>query len=219
MKEYHKIQTVYLRDPDTKYKTLLDGQFAEPEFKYLKDNRWEFTEKIDGTNVRVSYMSHGDTIPCELDFYGKTDNSQIPTFLYRYLHTTFTVEKLKLVFGEEPIKVCLYGEGFGNKIQKAGKLYNPNGCGFILFDININGVWLERGNVEAIAKILEIPRVPIVGSGRLLDGIEIVKEGLSSNIGNAPMEGLVMRPIVEMQSRLGKRIITKIKHKDFRDVR
>ena len=44
MKEYHKIQTVYLRDPATKYKTLLEGQFAKPEFDYLKDNIWIFTD-------------------------------------------------------------------------------------------------------------------------------------------------------------------------------
>jgi hypothetical protein len=53
MKEYHKIQTVFKRDPSNNYKTLLEGEFAIPEFGYLQDNEWVFTEKVDGTNIRV----------------------------------------------------------------------------------------------------------------------------------------------------------------------
>lgn len=45
MKEYHKIQTVFLRDPNTKFKTLLEGEFALPEFKYLANNEWVFTNQ------------------------------------------------------------------------------------------------------------------------------------------------------------------------------
>ena len=48
MKEYHKIKTVFKRDPVTKFKTLLEGEFASPEFEYLKNNEWIFTEKVDG---------------------------------------------------------------------------------------------------------------------------------------------------------------------------
>ena len=55
MEKYHKIQTVYLRDPDNRYRTLLDGKFAKPEFGYLADCEWVFTEKIDGTNIRVDW--------------------------------------------------------------------------------------------------------------------------------------------------------------------
>ena len=55
--EYHKIQTVFLRDPETKYRTLLEGQFALPEFEYLADNKWVFTEKVDGTNVRIIWRN------------------------------------------------------------------------------------------------------------------------------------------------------------------
>lgn len=42
MKEYHKIQTVFLRNPETKFKTLIEGQFSLPEFEYLKNNLWVF---------------------------------------------------------------------------------------------------------------------------------------------------------------------------------
>ncbi len=45
MKKYHKIQTVYFRDPDTKFKTLLEGIWAKSEFELLKDIDWICTEK------------------------------------------------------------------------------------------------------------------------------------------------------------------------------
>ena len=69
MKEYHKIQTVYLRDPETKYKTLLVGQYAKPEFAYLANNEWVFTEKVDGTNIRIGLVDG------EYRVGGKTDGS------------------------------------------------------------------------------------------------------------------------------------------------
>ena len=53
MKEYHKIQTVFKRDPATKIKTLLDVDWSQDAFGYLADNEWVFTEKVDGTNIRV----------------------------------------------------------------------------------------------------------------------------------------------------------------------
>ena len=35
MKKYHKIQTVFKRDPETKNKFLLEGQYSLDEFEFL----------------------------------------------------------------------------------------------------------------------------------------------------------------------------------------
>ena len=59
MDQYHKIQTVYKRDPATKHKYLLEGEFSTPELEFLANCQWEWTEKIDGTNVRVGYVPEG----------------------------------------------------------------------------------------------------------------------------------------------------------------
>ena len=48
MKEYHKIQTVFKRDPATNFKTLLEYDWSESEFGFLADNDWVWTEKVDG---------------------------------------------------------------------------------------------------------------------------------------------------------------------------
>lgn len=206
MIEYHKIQTVYLRDPATNHKTLLEGHFARPEFEYLKNNIWVFTEKVDGTNIRVNY--DGDQVV----FGGKTDNAETPTFLLAKLQDMFPADAFKK--WESPA-LTLYGEGYGAKVQKGGGNYIPDGCSFILFDVLVDGVWLERHNVEDIADKLGIMVVPIVGKGTLLEGIDMVKYGYESRLRKTPPEGLVMRPEMELLNRRGHRIITKIKKEDF----
>jgi hypothetical protein len=55
MKEYHKIQTIFKRDMTNKAKSLFEGRWTMPEFEYLANNTWVFTEKVDGTNIRVIF--------------------------------------------------------------------------------------------------------------------------------------------------------------------
>lgn len=207
--KYPKIKTVFLRDPENKYKTLLWGQYALPEFEYLKDNTWVFTEKIDGTNIRVVW----DCIEGTVKLGGKTDKAQIPTFLIATLQMKFPKDLFQIAYPET--SMTIYGEGYGARIQKGGGNYIPDGVSFIAFDVRIGEVWLERENVEDIAMTLGVDIVPIVGSGTLEAGLYMINRGLYSTFGGFLAEGLVMRPQVELCNRRGHRIITKIKHKDF----
>ena len=221
MNEYPKIQTVYLRDPETNFKTLLEGQWATPEFKYLKRCDWVWTEKVDGTNIRVMWDGK------ELKFAGKTDKAQIPPFLFDELNRIFSLQKqvFKEIFGyhDDPpqeVKVCLYGEGYGAKIQKGGGNYIPDGCSFVLFDAKVGNWWLKRDALEDIADKLQINIVPVVGTGTLREMVETAKGLLISNWAvwknQFQAEGLVGKPIVDLFDRQGKRVITKIKCKDFK---
>ena len=214
MKEYHKIQTVFKRDMATKFKTLLEGDYSLPEFEFLKDNKWVFTEKVDGTNIRV--MWDGENVT----FGGKTDDAQIPQFLVNRLNEMFmpTHAKLRLkeVFAEAK-QVCLYGEGYGAKIQKGGGNYIPNGQDFCLFDVLVDGWWLQRVDVEDVAAKLAFgfEVAPIIGTGTLSDMVDMARKGFKSRWGDFTAEGVVARPQTELRTRRGDRIITKIKHKDF----
>lgn len=207
MKEYHKIQTVFMRDLENKYKTLLEGQFSLPEFEYLANNEWVFTEKVDGTNIRVIFLRD------EIVFYGKTDDSQVPSFLFNRLQKMFLPQKEKLA-EMFPNGVCLYGEGYGNKIQ-CGRKYSQE-QDFVLFDVKIGDFWLKRPSVEDIAENLGIKVVPIIGSGTLYEMVDLTRKGFDSVWGNFKAEGIVARPAVELFSRNGERIITKIKTRDFK---
>lgn len=207
MKEYHKIQTVFLRDPKNNFKTLLYGEFALPEFEYLAKNEWVFTEKVDGTNIRVMFDGK------QITFGGKTDDAQIPAFLVARLQELF-LPQTEIFDGKFKDGVCLYGEGYGAKIQKGGGNYRQN-QDFVLFDVKIGDWWLARDSIVEIAGALSLDVVPIVGSGTLYEMVEMARAGFESSWGKFKAEGIVARPRVELKTRNGHRLITKIKYRDF----
>jgi len=208
MREYHKITTVYERDPSTNFKTLIAGKFAKPEFEYLADSEWICDEKVDGTNIRVMWDGQ------KVTFGGKTDNAQLYAPLVERLQQLFYAGAMSQIFGEST--ACLYGEGYGAKIQKGGGNYLPDSVDFALFDVLVGETWLERHNVYDIANRIETKAAPIVMRGTLKEAIKAAEAGFKSQWGDFTAEGLIMRPAVELRDRLGRRIITKIKHKDFR---
>lgn len=208
MKEYHKIDTVFMRNPDDKFKTLLEGEYACDEFRYLANNPWTFTEKVDGTNIRV--MIDGGVVR----FGGKTDDAQIPAFLVAKLQAKFLTIK-ELLADSFPDGACLYGEGYGAKIQKGGGLYRQD-QDFVLFDVKVGDWWLKREDVSAVALKFGCDVVPVIGAGTLPEMVEMVRGGFRSRWGDFTAEGVVARPAVELKTRAGHRIITKLKYRDFR---
>lgn len=208
MTEYHKIQTLFKRDMSSKHKTLLEGDWTLPEFEYLANNAWTFTEKVDGTNIRVLF-AEGD-----VKFAGRTDDAQLPAPLSARLNERFSpwADKIGEVF--EGGQAVLYGEGYGAKIQKGGGNYRAD-QDFVLFDVRVNSWWLQRENVEDVAQKLGLDIVPIIGEGSLHEAIARVKSGIQSTWGDFQAEGIVARPKVELCTRGGQRLITKIKHRDF----
>ncbi len=204
MNTYHKINNLFKLDPNT-HKRII-GDWTEPEFEFLAGNEWVGTEKVDGTNIRVM-VTPGDCM-----FGGKTDNAQMPAPLVNRLQERFLPqqERLDEMF---PDGGCLYGEGYGGKIQKGSKYRADQD--FVLFDVKVGDYWLRRPDVEGIAEDLELDVVPIVRTGNLLALVNTVLDGFKSQWGDFDAEGLVARPAVELTNRYGGRIITKIKCRDF----
>lgn len=210
MREYPKIETIFSRDTEGT-KKLIFGTYRDETVKYLRFNDWQFTEKIDGTNISVEWDGHA------VSFHGRTERAQIPKHLLEYLEKTFLTteaeELFEQTYGDK--NVILYGEGYGAKIQNGGNYRSD--VSFILFDVLIGDNWQEREWVEKTAKMFGIDVVPVVFVGSLEEGIDYVMEHHPSTIGTAMMEGVVGRPMVEMRDRLGKRIIVKIKWEDFKE--
>jgi len=207
MKEYHKIHTIFKRDQKTN--KIIEGSYSLPEIEFLKDNHWVWTEKVDGTNIRVQFNG------TDVTFGGKTDNAQIPAFLVTRLNNLFmTIEQRQKLKETFPEGGCLYGEGYGAKIQSGGNYKQTQD--FVLFDVKVGDWWLRREDCQEIAIKLGIDIVPISFEGTIPQAIEHVRAGLTSSWGNFIAEGLVGRPAVELKSRNGERIITKIKHRDFK---
>ncbi len=207
MKTYHKIKTLWKRE-SKKPCNMIIGEYALPEFELLKDLKWVATEKVDGTNVRI--MWDGDKVRLG----GKTDNAQMPLHLVEKLNELFGGEVNEQLFEQtfDCGDVCLYGEGFGEKIQSGGNYGKVN---FVLFDVKIGEWWLKREDVEDIARKLCVKIVPIMFESTLDELSEKAAEGFKSNWGEFMSEGLVARPSCELLARNGERIIVKLKHKDF----
>ena len=210
MERYHKINSLFKRNMGSRKKSLIMGDYTLPEFEYLKDCQWLWTEKVDGTNIRVQ-----KEIGNPVNFERRNANSQIPLHLLSALNDMFCPNKLSIFdksFSESSL--CLYGEGYGPKIQKGGGDYRSDPS-FVVFDVMIGDLWLSRANVENVTKGLGIEAVPIIDTGTIDEGIELIKNGLKSTWGDFFAEGIVLTPMVPLYQRSGKRIITKIKHCDY----
>ena len=209
MTEYHKIQSIFKRDMNSKRKTLIEGEWTLPEFEYLAGNMWTFTEKVDGTNIRVIFKDGVVT------FGGRTEDAQIPAKLVERLNERFLPLAVKLgeVFADG--SAVLYGEGYGAKIQKGGGNYRAD-QDFVLFDVRVGPWWwLQRADVEDVAQKLGIDVVPVIGEGTLHDAVAWAKRGIRSTWGDFEAEGIVARPKTELKTRAGHRLVAKIKCRDF----
>ena len=226
---YPKISNIYKRTPDGKQ--LLFGVYADDYFAYLADNQWLFTEKADGTNVRIYW--DGDNI----HVLGKRAKSQLPKFLEAKLKEEFAPKEeiFEELFGRK--EVVLIGEGIGPRIQGVGKCYAPEPT-FILIDVLVSGYdpardgetppactkfyFLNRPDIESVAQRLAIPVVPVLLKGTLEDGVTLVKSQPTSTIAQmlggtgCTIEGIVGVPMIPVYDKLGQRVIVKIKVRDFR---
>ena len=208
MSEYHKIQTIFKRDMASKRKTLMEGDWTLPEFEYLAGNAWTFTEKVDGTNIRVIFKDGA------VAFGGRTEDADIPAPLLSRLNERFLplAKRLGEVFTDGA--AVLYGEGYGAKIQKGGGNYRAD-QDFVLFDVRVGPWWLQRADVDDVAQELGLDVVPVIGEGTLHDAVALAKAGIRSTWGDFQAEGIVARPKVELNTRGGQRLIAKIKSRDF----
>lgn len=209
MQTYNKIDTIFERDEKTK--KLINGKFRNETVEFCKDLTWQFTEKVDGTNIRVYWDGH------RVEFGGRTENAQIPAPLVNKLNELFggdiNEQFFEQKFGEN--EVILFGEGYGPKIQNGGSYRDD--VDFIMFDVMINGNYQTRESVEDIARYFSVNIVPILAEGPLSVGIDYVMTHKYSTIAQngAELEGVVARPKMELKDRTGKRLIVKIKFKDF----
>lgn len=212
---YPKIYPPFVRHTEGPRRNKLEKfNYLNEEFELLAAAKWHWTEKIDGTNIRIFWDGHRVT------FGGRTDNAQLPVSLLDYLQETFLEELFEQVFGEK--RVYLFGEGIGPKIQSSGKYsQTPR---FLLFDVAIPddthklGVWwLKWEDVTGIAASLGIATVKHVGDFGIITAVSGVEDGLPSHYGDFVAEGLVGRAPGGILNRRGERIVVKVKTKDFDD--
>ncbi|MCK4359146.1 MAG: hypothetical protein KAW92_10485 [Candidatus Cloacimonetes bacterium] len=167
------------------------------------------TEKIHGTNCRFGwtdgqYMVGSHT--CRKECHGVSIYARIGEELdmeHKFSFNLFTKENNDLV---------LYGEIYGFKVQKKFN-YGLETQKFILFDVQLNGVFLEWEEVEGYAKIFNLDLPPVLYKGpfsnkvveELVNGLTVLGQGAHLK------EGIVIRSIhEEWDERLGRKWIKKV---------
>lgn len=214
---YPKINPPFNRD--TKSKRLIMNDWFMPEFAYLQDCDWIWTEKVDGTNIQVIWDGY------RVSFAGRKEGSDIPDHLLKYLENKFGGPENEGLFEQKfgNKRVILFGEGYGLKIN-SGEQYRDD-VSFILFDVKINGLWLSRASVNDIASYFSTEIVPRItsddGFSDINWAINYVMSRPKSRVAKANgkdcyMEGLVGTPMCGILTRTGERIQMKIKWHDFR---
>ncbi|KKL79628.1 hypothetical protein LCGC14_2012870, partial [marine sediment metagenome] len=97
---YPKIENLYARAADGK---SLDVGVLRRETTGLI-RTWLATEKIDGTNIRISlepYKGATELIkpaPWVVQYYGRTNKAQMPDFIQEYLEAAFTLKNMRLLW-------------------------------------------------------------------------------------------------------------------------
>lgn len=211
--EYPKILGPYMRHVDGPEKNKLNiGAWVNPTLATLRNLPWTWTEKINGTNVRIFWDGH------KVSYGGRSDTAFLSAKLIEVLGDMFPEEVMEQTFGSNP--ATLFGEGCGPNMAPGSGVYSTIPT-FIMFDAYIDGWWLERPSVLDIGRKLGVYVVPTydLGGGTVEDAIELVGSGLVSHFSTKAntffAEGLVGTAPHGILDRGGKRIQVKVKHKDF----
>lgn len=213
---YHHIDAPTVQDDawgrEHKQRKLIVPTLGETQayrsmlWAYLSENEWAYSRKLDGENMRVQWDGE------QVLWNGKTNAFQCGADLTEYMNNTFIEEIFEEKFGRDK-KVILFGEHMGPKVQ--GNELGLDHDEFILYDVNINGRWLNTLVVEAVAAYFGIRTVYNLMSQPLNS---CTLRELITKVANGEFkdwEGIVATPLEEMRDQNGQRVIVKIKNRDY----
>lgn len=152
----------------------------------------------------------------------KGDDNQIQYFEAsgNNFETKEFVSHTPYIVNVEENPIYIYGEYFGEGIQKCGSKYIKKGNDFVVFDINQQGWWLPKENRDLICKELGLKTVPYLGEMTLADIEKMVRNGFETKFDGAEdptmlEEGIVARPVIPIFDSRKRRIIVKVKYCDY----
>lgn len=163
--------------------------------------------KDKATNKPMIYF------PCEV----YKENSEIPEIEWKPLGAQPPQNGMYGVeYEEQPIYI--YGEYYGNGIQKVGPKYR-NDNDFVVFDINKQGWWLPKELRDDLCHKLGLHQVPSLGHMTLLEAERVVRQGFKTHLEAVDptllAEGIVLRSPNGLKDSSNNRLIVKIKHCDY----
>jgi hypothetical protein len=174
-------------------------------------------EKVHGTsahikisNNKIIYFSGGESHDRFVSLFNETD------ILERH-----SINKL-------PDNIYIHGEAYGEKQQGMSDTYGKE-LRFIAFDVKVGDgddkTWFDIPQAEIFCNLLNIEFVPYWKVNTTNEALDEAKDrdsevakrrGIESP---KKMEGVVLRPLIEMYDRHHSRIICKHKRDDFRETK
>lgn len=228
MHPYGKTENLYARDPKTRH--VIPSVLRVPEVGLVDPAAWLFTEKLDGTNVRLIVRPSIPHDPFHVELRGRSDAATLP----KGLTVEVNQHALEAVYMalELPLDVVLtlYGEAYGAGIQKGGVYSDTKRVRF--FDLHTSrkvegdradersSWWRPWSELIYVTRIMDLNTVPIIGLG-LNDAIELVRNGFHTTVteegGTGGLaEGVVARTDPYLFTSRGDRVVFKLKTADFK---
>lgn len=181
----------------------------------------DYAIKIEGRTNNAEFNKNVETNLIE---YLKTKEESILNFCRKQRDNYFNKNSSKSFYS---INYIIFGETFGKDIQSGGR-YRKNNADFIAFDFMASddrkgmqtAKFYEEDTMRSILSEIGIDVVPYIGNFTIREVIEKLTQenaptSLISEDTTLPIEGYVLKPKKILYDNRGRRIITKIKVKDF----
>lgn len=172
-------------------------------------------EKIHGTSTEINWDFETKTV--SFSSGGESESKFKALFDVKFLKTNF-----EEMFIDQ--NVTIYGEGYGGKQQGMSHTYGKV-LKFIGFDVKVGSVWLNVPNAENVCTKLnlefvsyKIVKTDLESLTAALNepSVQAVRNGI---IEPKKHEGIVLRPLIELRTNNGERLIAKYKHDEFNETK
>lgn len=181
------------------------------------------TEKVHGSNSRIGLIvDNGWEWCCGTHHRRVAEEFKGRSSLY-WAPLTKNMRDMLAFISRTIDDVIVFGEIYGNKIQLMD-YGQPRGKGYKVFDISVNGVYLDWEDVCTYCELFDIETVPLLYTGpfspELIDeyasGPTILAEPDQIKCSFKGREGIVITPLKEQHSDvIGGRLILKAVSADY----
>jgi hypothetical protein len=163
-------------------------------------------EKIHGTSAHISWKFEQKRV-------GFFTGENHPLFVSLF-NEEFLIKKFEEIFPDQ--NVVIFGEHYGGKCQGMSHTYGKESK-FIGFDVKVGEIWLNVPNAEDVCNQFNIEFVHYNKIDVTLENLTALRDMYSMQAVRNGMgydhkrEGIVCRPLVEMRTNNGDRVICKYK--------
>lgn len=188
-------------------------------------------EKIHGTSAHVKYIKTTGEKDCVspddkwgLKYFSGGEKHERFVNLFEGKDALYNYDKMFNELKGVGRDVVIYGEAYGGSQQGMRETYGEQ-LRFIAFDVKIGDWWLSVPDAESLVQACGLDFVYYEKVSTDLDELnrmrdmpspQAVRNGITTP---KNMEGVVLRPLIELTKNNGKRIISKHKRDDFRETK